>query len=370
VAGVIPASSASFVVTQPPPSALITSATPSPTAAGIGQLITIRGQNLPGATAADIVFAQGGLETSAAFAWTANPTLVIARLPALTAGPATVRIRNATDSISTTPFPITVSATPATPNLLKVVSANCVSGGNDFSPLTAVTSGQAISVAAEGIDSAQTEFLFTHSVDGVFEPVAETCSFGNDLGGVAAGVTLPAMGAGTLTIQIRTSVNGVFSAWSNPIVVTVLLGPAGGPGGSPYGPLSCSPGSYATGFRVNSDFTYALTAAQLLCSDGVATAPFGGSPVPNLDVACAPGSRMIGFFGTDDGGANFGTPVVSSVGARCQPIEGPITTVGPAPGAGVAFGPFDCPAGQVVVAAQGRGGAVVDNLGLVCKSVP
>jgi len=94
-------------------------------------------------------------------------------------------------------------------------------------------------------------------------------------------------------------------------------------------------------------------------------------PVRPRILDSAPATRMVGFFGTDDGGANFGSPVVSSVGARCQAlVGGPITTVGPAPGSGPAFGPFDCPAGQVVVAAQGRSGAVVDSLGLACKTVP
>jgi hypothetical protein len=371
VVGITPAVSAPFLVSAAPPVVFIASALPSPVATGIGQLLTIRGTNLPGTSAADIVVAQGDFQATATYAFAATPSLVIARLPGLNPGQATVRIRNAADSVSTAPYSVTISQTPGTPTILKAMSANCLGPAAGFSALSGVTSGQAISVAAEGVDTASTEFLFTHSVDGVIGPVAETCSFGNDLGGVAAGVTLPAMNAGTVSIQIRTSVNGVFSAWSNPSVQTVLLGPAGGTGGSPYGPLACSPGSYATGFRVDGTNTYALTAAQLMCSDGIDTPAFGGAPVPNLPVACAQGLRMIGFFGTDDGGSNFGNPVVSSVGARCQAAGGgPITTVGPAPGSGNSFGPFDCPAGQVIVAVQGRSGAVVDSIALACSTVP
>ena len=88
----------------------ITSVSPTPTATGAGQMLTIRGANLPATGAADVLFSQGGPEVAATYTWTAGSTQVIARLPgSLTSGPATVRLKNPGDTISTGPYPITIS---------------------------------------------------------------------------------------------------------------------------------------------------------------------------------------------------------------------------------------------------------------------
>ena len=80
---------------------------------------------------------------------------------------------------------------------------------------------------------------------------------------------------------------------------------------------------------------------------------------------------MVGFHGTTDGGANFGDPVVSSIGPRCQlPNGGTVTQVGALPGGGVPFGPFDCPLGRAVTGVVGGQGTVVDSIALVCGAVP
>jgi hypothetical protein len=76
---------------------------------------------------------------------------------------------------------------------------------------------------------------------------------------------------------------------------------------------------------------------------------------------------MVGFFG-NQGPAVGGTgDVVEAVGPRCQTLpDGAITPLGPLPvGSGTAFGPFDCPAGQVI-GVRGRQGAVVDQMQMVC----
>ena len=152
-------------------------------------------------------------------------------------------------------------------------------------------------------------------------------------------------------------------------VASTLRG--GGNGGGAFGPLSCTPGVVANGVRVHSLQTYALTRAQLLCTDNEHPLPFGGTTPPDLDVLCPAGQVMVGVAGTDDGGATFGNPVVTSIGPRCQlPTGGAIATIAPAPGGGTPFGPLDCPAGQAVTGVVGGQGAVVDSLALVCGAMP
>ena len=51
---------------------------------------------------------------------------------------------------------------------------------------------------------------------------------------------------------------------------------AGGPGGNPYGPLSCTPGVYANGISPSTNPLYGLLGAQLLCSDSIHPARFAG----------------------------------------------------------------------------------------------
>jgi hypothetical protein len=70
---------------------------------------------------------------------------------------------------------------------------------------------------------------------------------------------------------------------------------------------------------------------------------------------------MVGIYGTTSGA------VIGSLGARCQPLEGgAITQTAQLPSVGVPFGPIDCPAGTAVLAVQGRQGAVLDQLQLLC----
>ncbi len=536
------ATSAPFNVTVPPPPPPVTaisSANPSPVADGYGQIMTIRGINLPSTSPGDVLFAQppGGPEFAAnwVFPWMSNSAVLYTRLPTdpeghplLVPGPATVRVRSG--AVSTAPYPVTISATPTAPNLVKAMAFNC-SGGSQ-NPLTSVTSGQGIGTGAQWIDTAGVEFLFSHSTDGVtFDQSVRSgsgISCNDSDGDLVAGGTLPAVGPGWVTIQIRTTVNSIPSAWSNAVVVpvsapltfgtynvpgsaggtanagnpnvpiynpgssaggtspvpagsvaagqlvsitatgavswysvrtdlagpggapavvagldflapglpgisllarvgggpwqfvgpgpTVLggpgisgllelavndsiygelftgandantggftvtlaapppppgpatLGPVGGTGGSAFGPYSCSPTAYATGFKVDGTHFYALTSAQLLCSDSVDTPAFGGSVPPNQAVSCNAGDRMIGFLGYTGNGA--GALTLSGVGARCQNPSQTIYSTGTAPTGGSSFGPLECQAGQVVVGAKGRQGAVLDQLELICGVRP
>ena len=74
---------------------VVTSVSPTPTATGSGQMLTIRGVNLPATGAADVLFFRRDPEVAATYTWSASSTQVIARLPgSLTPGPATVRLKN------------------------------------------------------------------------------------------------------------------------------------------------------------------------------------------------------------------------------------------------------------------------------------
>jgi len=152
---------------------------------------------------------------------------------------------------------------------------------------------------------------------------------------------------------------------------------AGGPGGGPYpavGALSCGPGVFANGLRAAIDgppneifvyINYALTSAQLLCSDTNHPLKFGGGTTPNADLLCPAGQVMVGVFGTQ-------TNVVNSIAPQCQlPSGGAITQpVGALPNAGGTPFSFTCPAGEAVTGVVGGQGAVVDAVALVCGAIP
>ncbi len=201
--------------------ATITSVSPTPTATGSGQLLTIRGVNLPATGAADVLFSQGGPEVAATYTWAAGSTQVIARLPvSLTPGPATVRLKNPGDTVSTS-YPITISTIPAPPVVTLFEAGGCAGGGGvTGAALTSVTSGQGVSIEADGIDSNGETIWFTPSVGSpVSAPVG--CTTGGASGGVAASFVMPALAPGTWTIQITTTTSGGTSALSNGTVVTI-----------------------------------------------------------------------------------------------------------------------------------------------------
>lgn len=180
--------------------------------------------------------------------------------------------------------------------------------------------------------------------------------------------TVPGL-IGAYNVQATVTSPGYVGSASAVLTIASTLR-AGGSGGSAYGPLGCGASVFAHGFSVNTDFSYALTSAQLLCSDEIHPAKFGGGTVPNTDLLCPLGQIMVGFFGTSGPAFGPGSDVVTSIGAKCQlPSGGAITQVGPLPGGGTPFS-IDCPATTAVIAVVGGQGAVVDSIALVCGSIP
>jgi VCBS repeat-containing protein len=168
---------------------------------------------------------------------------------------------------------------------------------------------------------------------------------------------------------------------ASPATVTIavnpnlsVLGPAGGTGGATPYLVQCGPTAYAIGFHVpygggSGPYDYALTAAILMCSDAV-DVTIKDFPASNYQLGCTPGDRMVGLLGFTNNA--FGpNPNIAGIGGRCEPTAGgPINETGIAPAVGNAFGPYDCPTGQVVIGAFGRSGAAIDSLGLVCGVRP
>ncbi len=196
---------------------------------------------------------------------------------------------------------------------------------------------------------------------------------GNPAGSMVLSEAVPAGQFITATATNRYGETSEFSACTPVTTPPTVIGPLGGTGGSAFGPYFCPGGTTAVGFRVATNDTpvndpwgginYALTTAEVLCSDGSSTAKFGGTTIPNTALSCAPGDRMVGMVGSLSGCGRVG-----GVAPRCQsPLGGAITEPWAARPSGFSnAGPFDCPAGLVVKAVQGRQGAVVDQIQLVC----
>jgi hypothetical protein len=189
----------------PPAGPTITSA--SPTTVAAFQYITLYGTSLPATGQNDVRFSQGGPEFPSDYVWSVGTSRVIARVPSgvLTPGPATVRLRNPGDTVTTNAFPITVSNTPGAPVILGVYSA-CVAG----TATTTITPGQQFMIEADGTGSAGTNFTWTQGATTFSHGTAY--GTGGPTGNVGSCATAPAgltSGVWTLTV---TSNGGAASA--------------------------------------------------------------------------------------------------------------------------------------------------------------
>jgi len=303
------------------------------------------------------------------------------RLPGgLAAGSATVYAADPAGVPLTAPFTFTVSATPAAPIITAIVPLNsatapaggvaCGGGYASLTPTGTATPGQGLGVVAYGTDTMGATVVFTQAT-GVFE-VAADCSTNPTLG-LGVTVTVPAgLVPGPVSVSVKQQVGFNTSAPSAPVMMNVPAGTVtaaiGGTGGAPFGPIYCPGGTTAVGFRVATglNINYALTSAELMCSDTSSTPKFGGGTTPNTALSCGAGERMVGMVGSL--AYPYGAvPVVGGLAPRCQPIGGGgITQLVPLPSGFSNAGPIDCPVGQVVKGVQGGEGAVLDRVQLVC----
>ena len=128
-----------------------------------------------------------------------------------------MRIKNPAGSLSTAPFAITISATPAAPILTAVRQTSCGAAVTNVAP------SMAFSVEAGGVDTTNTIFRWTPlSAVGPVQSHGGMFAVGSPAGAVCVEAMAPAgLTPGTWQLQIQTFVSAVSSAFSNGIVVTV-----------------------------------------------------------------------------------------------------------------------------------------------------
>lgn len=201
------------------PVVAIASATPA--AIGAGQMIVLRGANMPATAASGILFNQSGVDQAASYVFTADSSLVIARSPnGLVPGAATVR--SAAGPTSTPAFPITISTTPGAP-LLTAIKLQAGCAGPDVTTIEGPTPGQQVLVTADGVDTSNTFFVWTEVGGSGITTVAPGDYTTSGPGSVCTASTIPtAIAGGTWTLQLYVRVNGVDSPVSNAITVAFV----------------------------------------------------------------------------------------------------------------------------------------------------
>ncbi|MGC2323441.1 MAG: putative Ig domain-containing protein, partial [Terriglobales bacterium] len=208
----------------------ITSIQPSSTvAAGFGQIVTLFTSGIPGSDPVTVNFTQGANPAQAGFVFMSGANVYYVRLPSgLSTGATNVVVTDTNTNVSSAPFAITVSTTPAAPveNFVYGLStpppANSGCGsGISGSPVTTVTAGQGIVVFAYGVDTTGATASFS---DGTHTITANTSCSGYSTSSLGVGnvFTVPAgLNLGAITVKIETTVNSVTSGLSNAISLTL-----------------------------------------------------------------------------------------------------------------------------------------------------
>lgn len=352
-----------------PANVAITSASPANGKAGEGFLV-FRGTNLPAGIGDVVAEVTNGITTMNGF-WFGGPSTSTAgfvRLPGMPLGAATVRLRNNAGTIATNWFPITMTAVPGTPVLTVIRD-----GG--FAVVAApVAAGTTIWVGADGIDTTGAVVRFTQGAM-TWDMAVGAVASGN--GEMLAQVTMPGdVATGPIDVSIRQGA----SAFSAPVTISAsnpgFIGPVGGPGGNPFGPVTCNPGSVLTALTGEAgsymgQFTMwcapvlagpslgAAVASAVIGIPGVGPTNFGAA------LTCPANHAITGIFGTA-GNVGWGV-VVDGLGVRCTEVATNAVWDSAAVG-GQATSHFAlmCPAGDEGIGFAGGFGGVLDRIGIVC----
>ena len=150
-----------------------------------------------------------------------------------------------------------------------------------------------------------------------------------------------------------------------------LLGPVGGSSGTPFGPFVCPEGSVGIALRGRAGDDIDRT--ELWCRDptgviGLAGGIGGDGGVP-FDMTCPAGTVLSGIHG-QAGAVLWPGVVVDTLGAACRNVDtGGLTLLGPVGLAAPGTSPYalNCPVGTSVAAIQGRQGALLDQIALICR---
>jgi uncharacterized protein YjbI with pentapeptide repeats len=190
----------------------ITSVSPDPGGAGDG-FIVLRGTNFP-VPASGIAEVTNGVTTDYGFIFLAPSTTstYYVRLPAgFPAGPATIQILGGASP--TNAFPITVSTVPGVPIITNVFSPTTQL------PISTVTAGGRIQVAADGIDTLGWQIRFYQGVNSwTVTPDAMNFAVSNSVVGLALEVDVPAaLTTGAFDVTVEQSGSGE----STPVTLSV-----------------------------------------------------------------------------------------------------------------------------------------------------
>ena len=222
------------------PPVTITSVVPATAADGTGQMITLFTAGAPAGTPTAL-FTQGettvpGFVFDVGFGSPSHQNEYFVRLPRdtggnplLGAGPATVRLVFDQNTFSGD-VALTVATTPGTPQARFVLGLGPLAENGcapllSTTPITAIAPGQNVAISAYGIDTTGARAVFTQG-DNSLDAGVSSCSITDSAYGIAAVFTVPSgLGPGAVTVQVTATVNGVQSALSSPLTLTVVDAP-------------------------------------------------------------------------------------------------------------------------------------------------
>jgi hypothetical protein len=188
----------------------------SPATIAPGQMVVLRGSDMPPTAATGVLFKQGaGPDLPASYVFYAQPDVVIARSPGgLTPGPATVRATGAGGT--TTTIPLTIQAAPAPPRIFGL-RATCSAS----SDLASISPGVAIKILADGVDTAGTTIIWRRQIDSFTIQVPATSTTAGPQSICTETVAPAGLTSGGWDINITTTVGGSTSAQSNGVGIIV-----------------------------------------------------------------------------------------------------------------------------------------------------
>lgn len=350
----------------------ITSATPANGKGGEGFLV-FRGSNLP-ATIGDVIaeVSNGGTTMNGFwFPSASSSTAAYVRMPlGMPLGSATVRLRNNAGTVITNNFPITITAVPGTPVITGIRDA----GANIV--VTPVQAGTTIYVGADGIDTTGAVVRFTQ---GALTWDVTGVAASNTTIGMTLQVNVPGdASTGTLDVSIRQGAGAFSLPGSFPVTNPGFIGPAGGPGGNPFGPVTCNPGSVLTALTGEAgSFVGRMTMWCAPVQAGPSLGPAVASAVIGIPgngpvdfgaaLTCPANHAITGIFGTA-GNVGWGV-VVDGLGVRCTNVAtNAVHTTGMVGGQATAAFSLPCPAGEEAIGFAGGFGDVLDRIGIVCAN--